>query len=184
VIPVSPPVPGNRWDQGPKDIDDGIAMKDKLYRDPASGELLPERRSGKDRRAPSAIASLFLSSYRRRKRKGRRKTDSGAYVDIYDSRSWQIAIAVLVLSCLDAVLTGIHLVRGSASEANPVMNAVISRGGLPAFFGVKMAMTFFPMAIIFIHKEWTLGRYAARLCLLAYSLLTIYHSYLIYLCSR
>jgi len=72
------------------------------------------------------------------------------------------------------------MLRGSAREMNPVMNAVISYAGLPAFFGVKAVMTFFPMAILLIHKEWTLGRFAARLCLWFYILISIYHIYLVY----
>jgi hypothetical protein len=154
-------------------------MKNNFYHDPATGKIVPERRSGAARRVPSGISSIFASPFRRRKSKGRRKTDRGAYVDVYDSRSWFIAIAVLLLSTLDAVLTGLHMIRGSAREVNPIMDAVISHGGLPAFFGVKAAMTVFPMAIIFIHKEWTLGKFAARACLWAYALLSLYHLYLL-----
>lgn len=159
-------------------------MKNSFYRDPTTGAILPERRSGKTRREPAPLSSIFSSPHRRRKSKGRRRSDRGAYVDIYDSRSWGVAIAVLLLSLLDAVLTAIHLLQGSATEVNPIMNAIIVHGGLPAFFCAKAAMTIFPMAIIFIHKEWTLGRLAARLCLIAYCLLTAYHTYLMYLCSR
>lgn len=72
------------------------------------------------------------------------------------------------------------MVRGSAREANPIMSAVIDIGGLPAFFGVKGAMTIIPVAIILIHKEWALARLAARLCLWAYLLLAVYHTFLIY----
>ena len=159
-------------------------MNDNFYRDPRTGEFLPERRSGVARRTPSAISSIFTGHYRRRRSKGRRKTDQGAYVDIYDSRTWLVAIAVLLLSCLDALITGFHMIQGSAREVNPIMNAVIVHGGLPIFFGVKAAMTIFPMAIIFIHKEWALGRFAARLCLWAYVLITIYHACLIFLNAR
>jgi hypothetical protein len=106
--------------------------------------------------------------------------DKGAYVDIYGFWDWAVAISVLLLSCLDAVLTGLHMTRGSARELNPLMNAVINRGGLPVFFFVKAAMTIFPVAIIMVHKEWPLGRFAARLCLGAYTALALYHIYLIY----
>jgi hypothetical protein len=64
------------------------------------------------------------------------------------------------------------------------MNAVIAHAGLPAFFGVKAAMTAIPVAIILIHKEWTLGRYAALLCLMAYVLITLYHLYLLFGAGR
>jgi len=155
-------------------------MGNDFCRNPVTENTAPERRSGIDRRSPSKFSSVFINSFRRRKSKGRRKTDKGAYVDVYDSRSWLIAIAVLIMSCLDALLTGLYLTRGSAQELNPVMDSVISHGGLPSFFVVKAAMTVFPMAIILIHKEWALGKFAARLCLWAYVLLCLYHAYLIY----
>jgi hypothetical protein len=81
---------------------------------------------------------------------------------------------------MDAVLTAMHMLQGSAKELNPIMNAVLASGGLPAFFAAKAAMTIFPMAVITIHKEWAIGRYAARLCLVTYILLSLYHLYLIY----
>jgi hypothetical protein len=153
---------------------------DKRYQDPSSGKLLTERRSGVDRRDSESFFAFLASRHRRRKSRGRRATDKAAYVDIYDSRTWCIVIAVLLLSLMDALLTGLHLTGGSARELNPILNAVLAHGGLPAFFTVKAAMTILPMAVIMIHKEWTLGRYAARLCLLTYVLLSFYHIYLIY----
>ena len=41
-------------------------------------------------------------------------------------------------------------------------------------------MTILPVAIIMLHKEWALGRYAARLCLWSYIILSLYHMYLIF----
>ena len=90
-----------------------------------------------------------------------------------------MVIAILCLSLMDAILTGFHMSKGTARELNPILQAVIVFGGLPAFFCVKAAMTVFPVAIIMIHKEWTVGKYAARLCLWAYILLACYHMYLI-----
>jgi hypothetical protein len=154
-------------------------MGNKISSDLLSEGVLVERRSGSDRRSPASFAALFVSRLRRRRSRGRRETDRGAYVDIYDSRSWSIAIAVLILSFMDALLTGLHMIRGSAQELNPILNAVINYGGLPAFFGIKAAMTILPMAVVMIHKEWTLGKYAARLCLWSYVLVSLYHLYLI-----
>jgi hypothetical protein len=155
-------------------------MENRTYRDSSTGKICIDRRSRVSRRIPSSFWSLFSKRPKRRKSRGRRKTDQGAYVDIYDSRSLSIAIAVLVLSLMDALLTRMHLVRGSARELNPILDAILGYGGLPAFFAAKAAMTIFPIAIILIHKEWTLGRYAARLCLFAYLLLSCYHIYLIF----
>jgi hypothetical protein len=154
-------------------------MEKNFYRDPMTGKVLPERRTGVDRRTPSTVFRIFAGRFRRRASKGRRKTDPGAYVDVYDPRSWYIAVTVLVLSCLDALMTGLHMTKGSATELNPVMNIVLIYGGLPAFFGAKVILTVFPMAVILVHKEWSLGRFAARLCLWSYVLIFFYHLYLI-----
>ena len=142
--------------------------------------MLAERRTGIDRRYSTSLLASLTSRNRRRKSRGRRVTDRGAYVDIYDSRTWGIVIAILLLSLMDALLTGLHMVGGSARELNPILNAVLAHGGLTAFFSVKAAMTILPVAIIMIHKEWTLGKYAAQLCLWTYILLSFYHLYLIF----
>lgn len=137
-----------------------------------------ERRNGTGRRLPAGFPPQF-SSYRRRRSKGRRKTDRGGYVDIYDRGSWALAIAVMGLSFLDAILTVLQINRGFIREANPVMNLVLSWGGVYAFFSLKAAMTAFALGIIILHKEWALARYMARLCLCCYILVLIYHLYLV-----
>ena len=157
-----------------------LNMEKRTYVDPVTGELRPDRRSGVDRRDKMTFSALFRNPYKRRKSRGRRKTDSGAYVDLYDSQSWGIAVAILMLSFIDAVLTGMHVTQKTAWEVNPVMNVILNYGGLPAFFGAKFIMTIIPVAVILIHKEWTLGKYAARLILISYIFLTVYHVYLVY----
>jgi hypothetical protein len=156
-------------------------MKKRLYRDPISGEWTEERRSGTDRRDAMPFSRLFARRPLRRKSRGRRKTDPGCYVDRYDCQSWVVSISVLILSLVDAVLTRMHLVQGTAIEANPIMRELIDHGGFPLFYVAKATMTFFPVVVILIHKEWPLGRFAAQLCLLAYILLTGYHLILLFI---
>ena len=141
----------------------------------------PERRSCPDRRIKSAFPRIF-SGYRRRKSRGRRATDVGGYVDLYDLRSWGVALSVLTLSLADAILTGMQLLAGKVQEANPIMNAIIRLGGIYCFLSLKAAMTALPLAIIVLHKEWVLARSAARLCLWSYILVALYHIYLIVEC--
>lgn len=126
-----------------------------------------------------SVRGLFIRPHRRRRSRGRRRTDRGGYVDIYDPRTIGIAIAVVLLSGIDAVITAVHLIKGSATELNPILERVIRSGGLPAFFTVKAILTIIPIAIIAVHQEWALGRYAARLCLLSYALLSVYHIWLL-----
>jgi hypothetical protein len=137
-----------------------------------------ERRSRRERRQPSGFPPQF-SSFRRRTSKGRRKSDPGGYVDIYDKGSWFIALAVMLLSFVDAVMTVLQIQRGVVREANPIMNVVLAWGGAYAFFSLKAAMTAFALAIIILHKEWTLARNMARICLCCYILIIVYHMYLV-----
>jgi hypothetical protein len=155
-------------------------MNKELYRNSSTGRMLAERRSRMDRRGEASIRTVLSSRQRRRKSRGRRKTDRGAYVDIYDPRTWGIVVAILLLSLMDALLTGLYVIRGSARELNPLLNAILDWGGLPAFYTAKAAMTILPMFVILIHKEWTLARYAARLVLWAYVLLSFYHLLLLF----
>ena len=137
-----------------------------------------ERRTGTDRRLTAGFWFRF-ATLRRRRSSGRRRNDPAGYVDIYDRRSWEIAVAVMVMSFLDAVLTVLQIQRGSVREANPVMNITLTWGGIYAFFCLKASMTALALAIIIVHKEWALARYVARLCLWFYVLIMFYHMYLI-----
>jgi hypothetical protein len=155
-------------------------MKNNFYRDLLTGKIHTDRRSGDDRRDRISIFPLSHFGPLRRKKGGRRRTDNGGYVDIYDSRTWCVAIAVILLSAMDAFLTQQHLKVGTARELNPFMNAVIDMGGMQAFYGTKLALTVIAVSIIILHKEWGLGRLAARICLWCYILLSLYHLYLVF----
>ena len=138
---------------------------------------LDDRRSGVDRRAHKQ--PRFFSAYRRRRSKGRRKTDRASYIDVYDARTVGVALSVLILSIMDALLTSFHISTGRLQEANPLMHLVIVRGGIYTFVSLKAAMTALPLAIIILHQEWKLARYAAYLCLWSYILIALYHIYLL-----
>jgi len=139
-----------------------------------------ERRDGcaPDRRRKPGFPRLFFGQ-RRRRSTGRRFPESPGYVDVYDFRSWAIALSILFLSVIDAFLTGLQVSCGSVIEANPLMRLILVRGGIPHFFGAKIAMTALPLALLIMHKEWSLARFAARSCLWAYILLSFYHIYLV-----
>ena len=136
-----------------------------------------DRRSANNGRR-QAVPLLFAGP-RRRRSKGRRKTDEVGYIDQYDLRSWAVAASILSLSLLDAFMTWMHILNRRGSEANPLMNAIIRWGGFYPFIGIKAAMTAFPLAILMLHKEWRLARLAARICLWSYILIALYHFYLV-----
>ncbi len=141
--------------------------------------LFPERRVLHERRSRRLIPSLF-SRVKRRSSSGRRRTDTSGYVDRYDLRTWAMALSVLILSCLDAVLTFLQMAAGRVHEVNPLMDYLIHVRGPFAFFGIKAGITAFALAVIILHKEWKIGRIASRVCLWSYILLSLYHLYLVY----
>jgi hypothetical protein len=141
----------------------------------------PDRRFGPNRRNHNFWQALF-SRNRRRKNTGRRDQDSIGYVDFYDGRTWALAFSLFTLSILDAIFTAIEISAGKAREANPLMNLTLGRGGLIAFFGIKAALTAFPLAILVMHKEWKLARITARICLSSYVVIILYHLYLLFGC--
>jgi hypothetical protein len=141
----------------------------------------PNRRFCSNRRKHSFWQALF-SRNRRRNNTGRRDQDSIGYVDFYDGRTWALAIFLFTLSILDAIFTAIEISSGKAWEANPLMNLTLSQGGLYVFFGIKSALTAFPLAILVMHKEWKLARITVRICLLSYLAVILYHLYLLFGC--
>lgn len=142
--------------------------------------MTQERRAAGDRRSPPAFPPRF-SAYRRRRSAGRREGDLPGYVDIYDARTWAVALSILALSFIDAVSTTLLINSAHAREANPLMRAVLDFGGAWTFVSVKILLTSFPLAIVVMHKEWRLARFAARTVLLAYVLLAFYHVFLLIL---
>lgn len=137
-----------------------------------------ERRSGGGRRKPPKFPRLF-SAYSRRRKWGRRSCDGSGYVDIYDVRTWAIALSVLILSILDGLLTSLQISAGRVTEANPFLEHVLASGGSAAFFAIKATLTALALAVIVLHKEWRIGKIAARFCLWSYILVAVYHIYLV-----
>jgi len=136
-----------------------------------------DRRIALDRRK-SGIRALLCRAHRRRRSSGRREYDCG-YVDLYDGRIWALSLAVLGLSFCDSVLTVLQISAGTVKEGNPLLRILLERGGPWAFFGLKFGLTSLAMAGIVLHKEWRLGRAAARACLWIYVAVCLYHLYLV-----
>jgi hypothetical protein len=98
---------------------------------------------------------------------------------VYGFRSWAAVLFILSLSFLDAILTALQIWSGKVEEANPLMSFTISRGGIITFFSIKAAMTALPLALLIVHKEWKIARFAVWACLSCYVVVLLYHVYLI-----
>jgi len=90
------------------------------------------------------------------------------YVDIYDKTTVWIAVTITLLSCTDSLLTLILIQNGRATEANPVMKALIDSDTM-LFIAVKAALTILCILFIVAHKNFWLfkNRLRAKYILLA-----------------
>ena len=112
-------------------------------------------RERKDRRKhglKSLVYSLFMQ-----RRKGMRRTEDHAishYVDIYDQVTVWTAVAIIILSSADSLLTLLLIQQGRAFEANPVMEALI-QSDTSLFVAAKAVLTI--MCLVFVaHKNFWL----------------------------
>lgn len=126
----------------------------------------------RQRRTPMVSRFLFWG----RRRSGRR---DGEQDRIYVDRpgAWVLAAFVILvgLSILDATFT-LYLLKRGATEANPVMRAVLHLGD-QAFVLIKTTVTVLAAGFLMLHKNWPLGRVCLGFALIGYSALTIYHIY-------
>lgn len=113
---------------------------------------------------------------------GRRGQDNSHYVDYYESRLLYIAIAILVLSIVDAVLT-LNLINMGATEINVFLRLMLE-DSVFAFAASKMGATAFGLVLLVIHKNFKYLRVipvygVLNAILFAYIILVGYETYLI-----
>lgn len=113
----------------------------------------------------------FLHSLYKRRRRGMRRTEDKSishYVDIYDKSTVWIAVTVILLSCTDSLLTLILIQNGQATEANPVMKALID-SDTTLFIAAKAALTILCILFLVAHKNFWIfkNRIRAKYILLA-----------------
>jgi len=102
--------------------------------DPALAErLLNERRS-------HSFWSFAYGSFRPRRRHGRRDGDhERVFLDWHEPRVLYLVLAVVLMSCTDALFT-LNLLASGAQEINVVMNALITHD-VRTFLAVKIGST-------------------------------------------
>jgi len=125
-----------------------------------------ERRSGTDRRDYD-LNTLRVCAITPRRMRGRRKEDRRyPLLDRFDSGVVTLAIALMVLSILDAMFT-LELISRGGTEVNPLMNALLQHS-VWAFTGFKMLLTGVPAIILVATGNLlVLRRYRARSILAA-----------------
>jgi hypothetical protein len=93
-----------------------------------------------DDRRQRIVTGLIYGNFRPRRRKGRRVEDHHSSIfDWHQSSVLYLGLAVLLLSCTDALFT-LNLMKLGATEANAVMDSTL-RNGVDSFLAVKISLT-------------------------------------------
>jgi len=123
----------------------------------ASGEdLQAERRRGPDRRRHTWRTLTYCGLHGRGRRHQVRRHDSNYYLDRYDQRLVFTGLLVLLLSCVDAMLTLTLLDKG-AYEANHLMAHLLSMGDKP-FVVTKIVITAAGVLFLLMHAHFRVLR--------------------------
>ena len=104
------------------------------------------RRSGEDRRRRK-LGAFIYGNFRPRRRDSRRAEDHHHFwFDWHEPRVLYLALAVLLLSCTDALFT-LNLLLLGANEANILMDSMLAEG-VDAFLSVKIGMTAISVVVL------------------------------------
>lgn len=106
-----------------------------------TGELEADRRRRSDRRSRHVLFSDWRWAYAGRRKGPRRDGDrAGTGVDIYEPGLFALALAIFLLSCLDAGFTLMLIYGGLGFEANPFMRVLLNYD-VQTFVNIKMVLT-------------------------------------------
>jgi hypothetical protein len=112
----------------------------------ATDRVIPERRSGIERRQLT-LKAFLRGALNPRRRAGRRATDRAyAIIDWHSPRVLALVMLILGLSTLDGVLTLLLLTQG-ANEVNPLM-ALFVPHDLGWFAAIKLGLTSLGAAVL------------------------------------
>lgn len=113
---------------------------------------IDERRSGIDRRRHSWRTVTYCGLHRRGRRHTARRQDHNYYLDRYEHSLVMVGMLVLLLSCLDALLT-LTLMDKGAYEANYLMAQLMDAGVRP-FVIAKIALTAGGVLFLLMHAHF------------------------------
>ncbi len=138
---------------------------------------ITERRDQTDRRRHSWRTVTYCGLQGRGRRRQARREGHDYYLDWYDPRLVITGLGILLLSCLDALLTLTLLSRG-AYETNQFM-AHMMEISTSAFVATKIAITCVGILFLLMHSHFqilkvTNGKQVLRILLFVYSALIAY----------
>ena len=149
--------------------DSTTAMESKAH--------IQERRDQKDRRRHSWRTLTYCGLQGRGRRRHARRGDSDYYLDWYEPGLVLMGLGIILLSCIDALLT-LTLLEHGAYEANQFM-AQLLEISVSTFVVTKIAITCTGILFLLMHSHFQIlkilnGKQVLKLVFSAYSALIVY----------
>lgn len=150
-----------------------------------AGQQLPDQRLEADRRSFSWRTVVFGFALSRRRDVRRADEGDVLFIDWHHPWLFFLAVGIMLMSCLDAVMTLALIERGMV-EVNPVMATMLGQG-TAAFAATKMTMTGTSiLALVFLAKARFMNRlrtglfltffFSAYACLVCYEFVYLLHA--------
>jgi hypothetical protein len=152
-------------------------------RGPAPG-VVEERRLDTDERRRHSAWSFLYGGFRPRRRSGRRNEDHHQiFLDWHEPRLLYLGLAVLLMSCADALFT-LNILAGGGEELNGIMDHLIG-SDIAQFLGVKIGLTAMSVIVlVMLANRRFLGRVSVVRLLqffcVGYFVLMAYEIYLLF----
>jgi len=133
---------------------------------------------GPDRRQrPTPRLSRYALLGGRRRTVRRTSEREGSCVDLHGARLWCLVLWVALMNVGDSYFTLIHLQAGGI-ELNPVAAALL-RTGRFGFVFTKSALIALALLVLTVHKNFFLARVGLFIAAASYTLLFVYHLWLL-----
>lgn len=113
---------------------------------PAPG-VAADRRVRSDRRRQKSLFAFLYGNFRPRRRASRRAAENDRFIfDWHEPQLMYVALAIVLLSCTDALFT-LNLLTIGAVEANAIMDNLI-QSGVESFLWIKIGTTIVSVLVL------------------------------------
>jgi hypothetical protein len=148
----------------------------------AGDNAAAERRIAQDRRHHGWRTLTYCGLHGRGRRRHARRDGHSYYLDWYKPSLVFTGLAVLLLSCLDALFT-LTLLNWGAYEANPFMAHLLETSDA-VFVVTKITVTAIGIVFLLMHSHFRLlniasGKHILQFLVPAYGLLIVYELFLL-----
>ena len=141
---------------------------------------IPGIYTGPDRRTkPTPMFSRFLFWGKRFANLNTTENAQDYFTDRIHKHAWKFFFATFILSTIDACFSIYYIVFHSYEEVNPILNPFIGHSSW-AFLLVKYLFTLLGLLFLIVHQHFHIFKYVVILVITLYTVLCIYHLYILF----